>query len=134
MVVDEDAEFLKLVEAACERVYRLLLVPFHMKSQSFGLFSFKRKTHSIKFGCLPDDLFKCHIVKDKTFCCRLGWGFGVGQVFLGYGGVSGNRLYRSYDDAAEYITRLADVSNIKEAAPQRPRTNRVDEPGDGWAM
>ena len=48
--------------------------------------------------------------------------------------VSGNRLYRSYDDAAEYITRLADVSNIKEAAPQRPRTNRVDEPGDGWAI
>ena len=48
--------------------------------------------------------------------------------------VSGNRLYRSYDDAAAYITRLADVSNIKEAAPQRPRTYRVDEPGDGWAM
>ena len=47
--------------------------------------------------------------------------------------VSGNRLYRSYDDAA-HITRLADVSNIKKAAPQRPRTYRVDEPGDGWAM
>ena len=48
--------------------------------------------------------------------------------------VSGNRLYRSYDDAAAHITRLADVSNIKKAAPQRPRTYRVDEPGDGWAM
>ncbi len=48
--------------------------------------------------------------------------------------VSGNRLYRSYDDAAAHITRLADVSNVKNAAPQIPRAYRVDEPGDGWAM
>ena len=45
--------------------------------------------------------------------------------------VSGNRLYRSYDDAAAHITRLADVSNVKNAAPQIPRAYRVDEPGDG---
>mgnify|MGYP003425445841 CR=1 FL=1 len=30
--------------------------------------------------------------------------------------------------------RLADVSNVKNAAPQIPRAYRVDEPGDGWAM
>ena len=48
--------------------------------------------------------------------------------------VSGNRLYRSYDDAAAHITRLADVSSDKKATPQRPRAYRVDEPGDGWAM
>ena len=35
--------------------------------------------------------------------------------------VSGNRLYRSYDDAAAHITRLADVSSVKKATPQRPR-------------
>ena len=48
--------------------------------------------------------------------------------------VSGNRLYRSYDDAAAHITRLADVSSIKKEMPQTPRAYRVDEPGDGWAM
>ena len=48
--------------------------------------------------------------------------------------VSGNRLYRSYDDAAAHITRLADVSSIKKASPQTSRAFLVDEPGDGWAM
>ena len=48
--------------------------------------------------------------------------------------VSGNRLYRSYDDAAAHITRLADVSSIKKASSQTSRAYRVDEPGDGWAM
>ena len=48
--------------------------------------------------------------------------------------VSGNRLYRSYDDAAAHITRLANVSSIKKEIPQTPRAYRMDEPGDGWAM
>ena len=48
--------------------------------------------------------------------------------------VSGNRLYRSYDDAATHITRLADENSLKREVFQRPRSYRVDEPGDGWAM
>ena len=72
---------------------------------------------------------------DRTQYGRYGISYkGSGYESEGRICVSGNRLYRSYDDAAAYITRLADVSNIKEAAPQRPRTYRVDEPGDGWAM
>ena len=41
--------------------------------------------------------------------------------------VSGNRLYRSYDDAAAHITRLADVSSIKKARPQTSRAYRQQE-------
>lgn len=48
--------------------------------------------------------------------------------------VSGNRLYRSYDAAAAHITRLAAASSLKRTSSQKPRTYRVDEPGDGWAM
>ena len=48
--------------------------------------------------------------------------------------VSGNRLYRTYDEASAHIARLADVSSIKKEMPQAPRVYRVDEPGDGWAM
>ena len=58
VVVDDDVEFLKPVEAADERVNRLLLVPFHVKSQPSGFLSVKRITHSIKIGCLLDDLLE----------------------------------------------------------------------------
>ena len=48
--------------------------------------------------------------------------------------VSGNRLYRSYDDASAHIMRIADVSRLKKTTPSRPCAYYVDEPGDGWAM
>ena len=48
--------------------------------------------------------------------------------------VSGNRLYRTYDDAVARIKRSPAVIVSKEMPVQRhTMPHHADEPGDGWA-
>ena len=58
---------------------------------------------------------------------------GSGYEAEGHICVSGNRLYRSYNDAAAHITRVADESCLKRDMFQSPQAYRVNEAGDGWA-
>ena len=54
---------------------------------------------------------------------------GAGKEREGRICISGNRLYRSYDDAATHIG-----TSSRRMAPQGSCVYRADEPGDGWAM
>ena len=47
--------------------------------------------------------------------------------------ISGNRLYRSYDEAVSHITRPSDVYSNKTEPCLTAHSYRADEPGDGWA-
>ncbi len=63
---------------------------------------------------------------------------GAGNEAEGRICVSGNRLFRSYNEAVANIRKMPVIEPVKRpTAPQAGRRQsmsvRVDEPGDGWA-
>ena len=82
VVVEGDVEFLKPVESVDESVYRLLLVPFHMKSQLSGSLVLKRVGHIVEVGCFTDNLLECRIVENNGLGDGTGLWSGGGQWLL----------------------------------------------------